>query len=60
MSIKELNNKFFVSGVQLLSKLAADKEFNNIFTEELVVRLGEALDELRTRIISELDNIKGF
>lgn len=43
-----------------MSKLAADKEFNNIFTEELVVRLGEALDELRTRIISELDNIKGF
>lgn len=39
MSAKEINNKYFVSGIQLISKLALDKEYEDIFTPDLIKKL---------------------
>lgn len=60
VSIKELNNRYFVSGIQLICNLSLDKEYKSIFTPELVQKLSDGLEDLKNRILSELDNTKGF
>jgi len=39
VSAKEINNKYFVSGIQLISNLALDKEYETIFTPDLIKKL---------------------
>lgn len=60
VSIKELNNRYFVSGIQLICNLSLDKEYKSIFTPELVQKLSDGLEDLKNRILSELDITKGF
>lgn len=60
VSVKELNNKYFVSGIQLISNLALQKDYKDIFTPELIGKLSDGLDDLKNRILAELDNTKGF
>lgn len=52
VSIKELNNRYFVSGIQLICNLSLEKEHKNIFTPELVQKLSEGLEDLKNRILS--------
>lgn len=36
VSVKDLNNKYFISGIQLLFNFSNQKEYKEIFSESLV------------------------
>jgi hypothetical protein len=60
VSMKELHNKYFVSGIQLISTLARGKDCQAIFTPSLALAIQGSIETLKKRLLSDLDDIQGF